>query len=87
MLPTVLSANVCSLLSNVDRYAVSVIWRLTPDLEVDKVWYGRTVIKSSYKLTYEIAQSLFEDKENSEIVSMIPELLIADLTASELDKQ
>ncbi len=31
MLPSVLSANVCSLLSGVDRYAMAVLWELDPD--------------------------------------------------------
>jgi hypothetical protein len=31
MLPPVLSANICSLLSGVDRYAMSVLWELDPD--------------------------------------------------------
>lgn len=36
------------------RYAVSVVWRLGSDYEVKDVWYGRTVIRSAYKLTYEV---------------------------------
>ena len=31
MLPAVLSANVCSLLSGVDRYAMAVLWELDPE--------------------------------------------------------
>ena len=95
MIPTILSADLCSLLSEVDRYvgvvrvihylfiicilqqyclvtshimlllvyqtshscsfAVSVIWTLNPDTyEVLDVWYGRTVIRSAYKLFYEV---------------------------------
>ena len=42
---------------NVERYAVSVIWEIHPTTyKVRKVWYGRTLIKSSYKLCYEDAQ-------------------------------
>ena len=33
---------------------MSVVWRLGSDYEVKDVWYGRTVIRSAYKLTYEV---------------------------------
>ena len=34
---------------------MSVLWRLDSDWEVKDVWYGRTVIRSSYKLAYEVS--------------------------------
>lgn len=74
MLPGILSANLCSLVSGVDRYAVSVIWELTPTYEVKDVWYGRTVIRSQYKLFYELAQAIHEGIIDAEIVRNIPEL-------------
>lgn len=33
---------------------MSVIWELDDDCQVVDVWYGRTVIHSSYKLFYEV---------------------------------
>ncbi|TPP60449.1 DIS3 exonuclease 1 [Fasciola gigantica] len=67
MLPGILSGDVCSLWSGVDRYAVSVIWEIDMDnLDVLSVWYGRTVIHSSYKLSYEVAQRIF-DPPNSDL--------------------
>ncbi|KAK3258973.1 hypothetical protein CYMTET_32006 [Cymbomonas tetramitiformis] len=63
MLPGVLSENLCSLLAGVDRLAVSVLWTLTPDLEVTDVWFGRTVIHSAHKLTYQQAQAMFDRTE------------------------
>ncbi|CDS37889.1 dis3 exonuclease 1 [Echinococcus multilocularis] len=63
MLPGILSGDVCSLWSGVDRYAVSVIWELDPvSLEVLDVWYGRTVIRSAYKMTYQAAQTIADLK-------------------------
>ncbi|KAG9260850.1 DIS3-like exonuclease 1 isoform X1 [Astyanax mexicanus] len=77
MLPTVLSADLCSLLGGVDRYAMSVLWELDAEsLEVCKVWYGRTLIRSSYQLHYELAQSLLNGEE-----AEVPEL--AQLESSE----
>ncbi|KAG5270310.1 hypothetical protein AALO_G00191220 [Alosa alosa] len=63
MLPAVLSADLCSLLGGVDRYAMSVMWQLDAEsLSMCKVWYGRTLIRSSYQLHYELAQSLLNGK-------------------------
>ncbi|XP_051985516.1 DIS3-like exonuclease 1 [Xyrauchen texanus] len=79
MLPSVLSADLCSLLAGVDRYAVSVLWELDAEsLDVCMVWYGRTLIRSSYQLHYELAQSLL----NGEVVE-VPEL--AQLKGSQRD--
>ncbi|GIY44565.1 DIS3-like exonuclease 1 [Caerostris darwini] len=74
MLPHVLSGNLCSLLGNVDRYAVSVLWELDSKCKVQKVWYGRTIIKSRYKLCYEAAQDILYGSSVEEMVANIPEL-------------
>ncbi|XP_044620614.2 DIS3-like exonuclease 1 isoform X2 [Equus asinus] len=72
MLPSILSADLCSLLGGVDRYAVSVMWELDKtSYEIKKVWYGRTIIRSAYKLFYEAAQELLDG--NVSIVDDIPE--------------
>ncbi|TRY82061.1 hypothetical protein DNTS_006693 [Danionella cerebrum] len=64
MLPPVLSADLCSLLGGVDRYAMSVLWELDAEtLDVCTVWYGRTLIRSSYQLHYELAQSLLNGEQ------------------------
>ena len=76
MLPAVLSGDVCSLLGQVDRYAVSVLWELDPEShKVISVWYGRTVIRSSFKLFYEAAQDVIDGvKTPREVQAAIPEL-------------
>ncbi|XP_045397343.1 DIS3-like exonuclease 1 isoform X2 [Lemur catta] len=72
MLPSILSADLCSLLGGVDRYAVSVMWELDKtSYEIKKVWYGRTIIRSAYKLFYEAAQELLDG--NFSVVDDIPE--------------
>lgn len=49
---------------SLQRYAVSVIWELEPEtLEVLEVWYGRTVIRSAYKMTYKAAQTIVDLKD------------------------
>lgn len=60
---------------------MSVIWELdAATLEVCSVWYGRTLIRSSYQLHYELAQSLL----NGEDVA-VPEL--AQLDSSVRDQK
>ncbi|KAJ8281234.1 hypothetical protein GJAV_G00065120 [Gymnothorax javanicus] len=73
MLPAVLSADLCSLLGGVDRYAMSVIWHLDArSLAVRKVWFGRTLIRSSYQLHYEMAQSLLNGDPGIEPPELAP---------------
>nr|XP_056721762.1 DIS3-like exonuclease 1 [Euleptes europaea] len=73
MLPTVLSANLCSLLGLVDRYAVSIMWELDKtSYEIKKVWYNRSILRSSYKLFYEAAQALLDGDLTA--AAEIPEL-------------
>eukprot|EP00899_Mesostigma_viride_P003625 jgi/Mesvir1/13263/Mv08125-RA.1 len=52
MLPSVLSENLCSLLGNVDRLAVSVLWTVDPsrDFAVVATWFGRTLIHSGHQV-------------------------------------
>nr|KAF6391770.1 DIS3 like exosome 3'-5' exoribonuclease [Pipistrellus kuhlii] len=72
MLPSILSSDLCSLLGGVDRYAVSIMWELDKtSYEIKEVWYGRTIIRSSYKLFYEAAQELLDGNFN--IIDDIPE--------------
>ncbi|XP_056269243.1 DIS3-like exonuclease 1 [Pseudoliparis swirei] len=76
MLPAVLSADLCSLLGGVDRYAMSVVWELDAQtLSVVQVWYGRTLLRSSYQLHYELAQALLDggQAEVPELAGLGPE--------------
>ncbi|KAG7468253.1 hypothetical protein MATL_G00140980 [Megalops atlanticus] len=73
MLPSVLSADLCSLLGGKDRYAMSVLWQLdAQSLAVQQVWFGRTLIRSSYQLHYELAQSLLSGDEGAEVPELAP---------------
>lgn len=46
------------------RYAMSVVWELDAQtLAVTKVWFGRTLIRSSYQLHYELAQALLNGEQ------------------------
>lgn len=84
MLPSILSADLCSLLGGVDRYAVSVMWELdNTTYDIKRVWYGRTIIRSCYKLCYEVAQQLLDG--DLEPVNSDPELQPISQDPTKLD--
>lgn len=61
MLPEVLSNNVCSLRPDEDRLCFSAVFEMTDHAEVLKEWFGRTIIHSQRRFTYEQAQELLEN--------------------------
>lgn len=56
MLPEKLSNNLCSLKPNVDRMAFSAVFEITPYAEVVARWFGKSVIHSVRRFSYEDAQ-------------------------------
>ncbi|XP_061204732.1 DIS3-like exonuclease 2 isoform X3 [Neopsephotus bourkii] len=63
MLPKLLCEELCSLNPMQDRLTFSVIWKLTPEGKILDEWFGRTVICSCTKLSYDHAQSMIESPE------------------------
>ncbi|CAG0916314.1 unnamed protein product [Notodromas monacha] len=61
MVPGLLSSNLCSLRGNEERYAFSVIWEVTPEVEFVRTEAFKSIIKSSAALTYEQAQLKIDD--------------------------
>jgi len=62
MLPPALSEQLCSLVPGQDRLAFSVFFTMTKDARVLKKWFGKTIIKSAAKLSYQDAQNVIEGK-------------------------
>ena len=76
MLPKPLCEIACSLNENVERLAFSCVWTMNLDGTLasdevsgkkgkkgkEKVWYGRTVIKSCARLDYNTAQNIIDGK-------------------------
>ncbi|XP_008574070.1 PREDICTED: DIS3-like exonuclease 2 isoform X3 [Galeopterus variegatus] len=60
MLPRLLCEELCSLNPGTDKLTFSVIWTLTPEGKILDEWFGRTIICSCTKLSYEHAQSMIE---------------------------
>lgn len=60
MLPEKLCNRLCSLRPNEEKLCFSVVFEITPRAAIRKKWFGRTVIKSNFRLTYEQAQDIIE---------------------------
>jgi ribonuclease R len=60
MLPEILSNDICSLNPNEDRLAFSAIFKMTPDAQVLDKWFGKTVIHSDKRFTYEEAEEVID---------------------------
>jgi ribonuclease R len=64
MLPEVLSNFACSLRPNEEKYTFSAIFQLNNKAEVLDSWFGRTVIYSDQRFSYEEAQEIIESKSD-----------------------
>jgi ribonuclease R/exosome complex exonuclease DIS3/RRP44 len=64
MLPERLSNGLCSLNPHEDKLCFSAIFKLDQNGHVLEEWFGRTVINSDHRFTYEEAQEIIEMKEN-----------------------
>ncbi len=62
MLPERLSNNLCSLKPNEDRLCFSAIMELDAHANVIHEWFGKTIIHSDKRMSYEEAQELIEEK-------------------------
>ena len=73
MLPERLSNGLCSLRPNEDKLTFSAVFELDESAGIAKEWFGRTIIHSNRRFTYEEAQSVIENKEgdfNEEIETL-----------------
>lgn len=57
MLPEVLSNDVCSLNPHEDKLTFSAIFVMNDNAQVLERWFGRTVMNSTHRFTYETAQA------------------------------
>lgn len=65
MLPEKLSNGVCSLRPDEEKLCFSAVFKLNEDAQVLDEWFGRTVIKSNRRFTYEEAQQIIEGAEGN----------------------
>lgn len=60
MLPEKLSNGLCSLRPNEDKLTFSAVFEVTPNAKVVTEWFGRTVIHSDKRYSYEEAQQVID---------------------------
>jgi ribonuclease R/exosome complex exonuclease DIS3/RRP44 len=65
MLPEILSNNACSLRPHEEKYTFSAIFEIDKKAHVINQWFGRTVINSNERFSYEEAQYIIENKVNT----------------------
>ena len=63
MLPERLSNGVCSLRPNEDKLCFSAVFELNNNAEIKKEWFGKTIIHSNRRFSYEEAQQVIETGE------------------------
>jgi len=83
MLPEILSNDLCSLNPHEDKLAFSAIFELDEKGNVLKEWFGRTIINSDKRFSYEEAQEVLDKGEGI----FFEELDILNKMAKELTKE
>ncbi len=63
MLPERLSNGVCSLRPKEDKLCFSAVFEMDENARVKKEWFGKTIIHSDHRFSYEEAQEVIEKKE------------------------
>ena len=58
MLPEILSNNVCSLRPNEEKLTFSAVFEINREAHIVDTWFGRTVIYSDQRFTYDQAQQI-----------------------------
>ncbi|PWA06943.1 ribonuclease R [Flavobacterium psychrotolerans] len=95
MLPEVLSNFACSLRPHEEKYTFSAVFEINEKAQLINQWFGRTVIYSNQRFSYEEAQYIIETKDNTipEDISIVgksyevsDEIVAATLKMDELAK-
>ncbi|KAF2761875.1 ribonuclease R [Pseudovirgaria hyperparasitica] len=77
MLPMLLGTDLCSLKPYVERYAFSVLWEITPEADIVKADFTKSVIRSREAFAYEQAQLRIDDaSQNDELTQGMRTLLV-----------
>ena len=80
MLPEILSNNLCSLRPYEEKLCFSAVFELNEKAEIQKEWFGKTVIISDHRFTYEDAQKVIDDEKGK----LAAELLLLNKLAEQM---
>lgn len=70
MVPALLSSDLCSLRSKVDRLAFSSIWEMTPQAEIVSTKFTKSIICSRISFTYAEAQMRIDDPTQTDEITL-----------------
>ncbi len=89
MLPEKLSNNLCSLVPHQDRLTFSAVFEFDAKDKIVKRWFGKTVIHSAHRFSYEAAQTVLEKKPAAELkaLEIFPKLQESLLTINRMAKK
>ena len=60
MLPEILSNSACSLRPQEEKYTFSAVFTVNERMEIEKEWFGKTVILSDHRFSYEEVQCILD---------------------------
>ena len=83
MLPERLSNGLCSLRPHEDKLTFSAVFELDDNAQIISEWFGRTIIHSDRRFTYEEAQERLENQEGD----FYEEITQLDVLAKKIKKQ
>lgn len=83
MLPEVLSNGVCSLRPNEDKLTFSAVFEMDGSGRIYKEWFGKTIIHSTRRFSYEQAQEVLETGQGD----LAEELILMNEMAKQLKEQ
>src|SRR3989338_6541064 len=83
MLPEALSNDLCSLVPHKDRFTMSAVFIIDKNAKIKEGWYGRTVIHSKKRFTYEEAEKSIKHAQSP----LHKELSILNNLAKKLTKE
>lgn len=83
MLPERLSNQICSLRPNEEKLCFSAVFKLNKDAQVVNEWFGRTIIYSNRRFSYEEAQEILDSGKGD----LVEELEILDDLAQKLREE
>jgi len=71
MLPERLSNGLCSLRPNEDKLCFSAVFELDNEANIIEQWFGRTIIHSDTRFSYEDAQEVLENKSGKHSMELL----------------
>ncbi|MDE2041314.1 MAG: ribonuclease R [Patescibacteria group bacterium] len=70
MLPEALSNDVCSLNPHEDKLTFSAVFVMDAKAQIHQRWFGRTIINSAHRFTYESAQEVLDTRAGEHFVEL-----------------